>query len=251
MWDWPARPTPILKHQVNASMHGAAVLNIAKFPEAVFVIQSALKAPGKPTGEVTFYDLQGEFTLHGVKRPLHVQARTEAMNGMTPAAARRLRPAANRLWHHAVFQGLWGRRRGEPGACLVRAVDLNPNAKTFFPSRVTMITCETVQKRQIHPPLRSGHALLSIAVGSHIHHGLWQADESPETAQQHLTETLADLAEIRGGETIVDVGCGMGRLGYPSGQNAPVPRDGRDAKPRAAYKGAGPRPLPRAKRSVA
>jgi tocopherol O-methyltransferase len=46
--------------------------------------------------------------------------------------------------------------------------------------------------------------------GPHIHHGLWEADESPRTAQLQLTERLATLAGITSGELLIDVGCGMG-----------------------------------------
>jgi cyclopropane fatty-acyl-phospholipid synthase-like methyltransferase len=46
--------------------------------------------------------------------------------------------------------------------------------------------------------------------GPHIHHGLWDADESPGRAQQRLTEQLAAEAEIESGASVLDVGCGMG-----------------------------------------
>lgn len=46
--------------------------------------------------------------------------------------------------------------------------------------------------------------------GRHIHHGLWEAGESPSVAQQRLTETLASLAKIEPGNFVLDVGCGMG-----------------------------------------
>jgi tocopherol O-methyltransferase len=46
--------------------------------------------------------------------------------------------------------------------------------------------------------------------GRHIHHGLWNGQESPAQAQQQLTETVAREAGIGGGEIVLDVGCGMG-----------------------------------------
>jgi tocopherol O-methyltransferase len=46
--------------------------------------------------------------------------------------------------------------------------------------------------------------------GSHIHHGLWEADESPDQAQLQLTERLCAEAAIAPGSRVLDVGCGMG-----------------------------------------
>ncbi|MDB5341088.1 MAG: hypothetical protein JWN70_6707 [Planctomycetaceae bacterium] len=46
--------------------------------------------------------------------------------------------------------------------------------------------------------------------GQHIHHGLWEGNESSTVAQQRLTETLAGLAGVQSGHVILDVGCGMG-----------------------------------------
>jgi len=47
--------------------------------------------------------------------------------------------------------------------------------------------------------------------GEHIHHGYWiRGDESKETAQVQLIEHLAQAAEIRQGEKILDAGCGFG-----------------------------------------
>src|SRR5258708_27731203 len=47
--------------------------------------------------------------------------------------------------------------------------------------------------------------------GEHIHHGYWiRGDESKEKAQLQLTEHLAQLANVRPGSDILDVGCGFG-----------------------------------------
>jgi tocopherol O-methyltransferase len=47
--------------------------------------------------------------------------------------------------------------------------------------------------------------------GEHIHHGYWlRGDESKETAQIQLIEHLAQLADIKTGLRILDIGCGYG-----------------------------------------
>ncbi len=47
--------------------------------------------------------------------------------------------------------------------------------------------------------------------GDHIHHGYWvRGDESKEIAQIQLIEHLAQLAGIRTGLRILDIGCGFG-----------------------------------------
>src|SRR4029077_14883449 len=47
--------------------------------------------------------------------------------------------------------------------------------------------------------------------GEHLHHGYWiRGDESKETAQLQLIEHLAQLANIKPGTHILDIGCGFG-----------------------------------------
>jgi tocopherol O-methyltransferase len=46
--------------------------------------------------------------------------------------------------------------------------------------------------------------------GRHIHHGLWNADESLRTAQRRLIERLIAEAGIERAKDVLDVGCGMG-----------------------------------------
>ncbi len=47
--------------------------------------------------------------------------------------------------------------------------------------------------------------------GEHLHHGYWiRGDESKEKAQLQLIEYLAQLANIKPGSDILDIGCGFG-----------------------------------------
>jgi tocopherol O-methyltransferase len=47
--------------------------------------------------------------------------------------------------------------------------------------------------------------------GDHIHHGYWiRGDESKEKAQLQLIEHLAQLADVKPGSDVLDIGCGMG-----------------------------------------
>jgi tocopherol O-methyltransferase len=47
--------------------------------------------------------------------------------------------------------------------------------------------------------------------GEHLHHGYWiRGDESKEKAQLQLIEHLAQLARVKPGSAILDVGCGLG-----------------------------------------
>jgi tocopherol O-methyltransferase len=73
-----------------------------------------------------------------------------------------------------------------------------------------MISCSTVAKASIRGHYNLSTLFYRLFWGPHIHHGLWDADESPRQAQIQLTERLASLAGIHGGERIVDIGCGMG-----------------------------------------
>jgi len=73
-----------------------------------------------------------------------------------------------------------------------------------------MICCHTVCKDVIRNHYDVTTLFYRLLWGRHIHHGLWNAGESPQVAQRQLTETLAREAGIQGGEVVLDVGCGMG-----------------------------------------
>jgi len=73
-----------------------------------------------------------------------------------------------------------------------------------------MLSCPTVEKRVIRGHYNVTTPFYRLLWGPHIHHGLWEADESPREAQFRLTEQLADLAGVSGGHQLVDIGCGMG-----------------------------------------
>lgn len=81
-----------------------------------------------------------------------------------------------------------------------------------------MIACSTVQKESIRSHYDLSTVFYRLLWGRHIHHGLWSETELASNAvaktsvlaQQRLTETLAAEAGIRRGDTVLDVGCGMG-----------------------------------------
>lgn len=75
---------------------------------------------------------------------------------------------------------------------------------------IRVISCPTVQKNSIRFHYDLSTFFYRLLWGPHIHHGLWTGDESSSVAQQQLTETMASLAQIQPGQSILDVGCGMG-----------------------------------------
>ncbi len=69
------------KKQVTDNMLGSSVLNAKRFPTASFEVTSA-----RPTGQtgsqgLPTYELTGQFTLHGVTRPLRILANVEQARG--------------------------------------------------------------------------------------------------------------------------------------------------------------------------
>ncbi|MCA9072249.1 MAG: class I SAM-dependent methyltransferase, partial [Planctomycetaceae bacterium] len=73
-----------------------------------------------------------------------------------------------------------------------------------------MLECPSVKKEVIRGHYDLSTPFYRLLWGQHIHHGLWNDSEPAKQAQVQLTETMADLAGIQGGERLLDVGCGMG-----------------------------------------
>ena len=70
------------RQQVNDNMRGAKVLDVANFPTAELVIDTAtVQQPAQPGGPQTVV-LDGRFTLHGVPRKIRIPAEAEVVNGM-------------------------------------------------------------------------------------------------------------------------------------------------------------------------
>ncbi len=69
------------QEQVTANMLGAYVLDTEHYPTATFLIKSALPLRENRREGVKRYQLEGQFTLHGVTRPLRIFAEARAESG--------------------------------------------------------------------------------------------------------------------------------------------------------------------------
>lgn len=65
------------KKQTNANMLSAQVLDVTQFPTATFEVKSLVAMRKEGQKEQTEFQISGEFTLHGVKRPLTFAAKIE------------------------------------------------------------------------------------------------------------------------------------------------------------------------------
>jgi tocopherol O-methyltransferase len=74
----------------------------------------------------------------------------------------------------------------------------------------SMIEFPSVKKHVIRNHYDISTLFYRLLWGPHIHHGYWEGNEPSQVAQVQLTNKLANLAEIRAGSTVYDIGCGMG-----------------------------------------
>jgi polyisoprenoid-binding protein YceI len=69
------------QQQVNANMKGPQVLDVARFATASFKVKSIKPLPRPSSRGLPQYELTGDFSLHGVSRPVQVIADLEEQNG--------------------------------------------------------------------------------------------------------------------------------------------------------------------------
>jgi tocopherol O-methyltransferase len=73
-----------------------------------------------------------------------------------------------------------------------------------------MIACASVTKKSIQAHYDLATPFYRLLWGPHIHHGLWDVENSPVSAQRRLIDSLATAAALGPGKKVLDVGCGMG-----------------------------------------
>lgn len=73
-----------------------------------------------------------------------------------------------------------------------------------------MIACSTVTKAEIRRHYDWATPFYRLLWGAHIHHGLWQANETPRQAQHQLITSMIQRAGVIPETRVLDVGCGMG-----------------------------------------
>jgi YceI-like domain len=72
---------PATRQEVRANMLGSAVLDAAHYSTASFVVRAVAKLPQPSSKGLPQYQLDGDFTLHGVTRPIRVVAEAEEQKG--------------------------------------------------------------------------------------------------------------------------------------------------------------------------
>jgi hypothetical protein len=73
----PSNESKTQQHMVDSNMHGSGVLDVAKFPTANFTIRQLKKLDQPSQRKLPQVELDGDFTLHGVTRPIQVVAEVD------------------------------------------------------------------------------------------------------------------------------------------------------------------------------
>jgi tocopherol O-methyltransferase len=76
--------------------------------------------------------------------------------------------------------------------------------------KLPLIECPNIDRRVIQNHYDMSTLFYRLFWGPHIHHGLWESNESSRIAQLQLTQRLAELARIQPNSIVADIGCGMG-----------------------------------------
>ena len=71
---------PETQGKVTANMLGAEVLDVARYPTAKFRITSASALGAQSQRGLPVYELSGEFTLHGVTKPLRLRTEVQQLD---------------------------------------------------------------------------------------------------------------------------------------------------------------------------
>jgi tocopherol O-methyltransferase len=73
-----------------------------------------------------------------------------------------------------------------------------------------MISYEGISKSRIRTHYELATLFYRLLWGVHIHHGLWNENESSRQAQRQLIEHLLGESGMPSGASVIDVGCGLG-----------------------------------------
>jgi polyisoprenoid-binding protein YceI len=114
VFGWTKTVSPSDQQKITATMLGSDVLDVARYPRAVFAITTVIPLDGQPLGNAGRYQLAGELTLHGVTRPIRA----------TVSAEQAERPNVVRMrGKFAILQSDYGMKPYSALAGLVRVAD--------------------------------------------------------------------------------------------------------------------------------
>ena len=93
---------------VTAAMLGAEVLAVRRYPTASFRVATVKPLEKQAFGTPGVYELEGRMTLHGVERPLKLDAAKQVEGVLNELW---LSHSAEGLWHYPALHAGWTRTR--------------------------------------------------------------------------------------------------------------------------------------------